>query len=76
VSAEDEWAKSYYEHPLTAAASAILNMNGAVDEHGQPAELASTSFVYSYYKVAETPPSPPPVDPKAVAEKSSVTSWQ
>lgn len=53
------WRPSYYEHPLTAATSAMLNISGggAGDEHGQqPGQGqgqggAPLSFVYEYYKL-------------------------
>lgn len=53
------WRQSYYEHPLTAATSAMLNISGgaAGDEqgqqsgHGQGQGGAPLSFVYEYYKL-------------------------
>lgn len=53
------WRQSYYEHPLTAATSAMLNISGggAGDEHGQQSGHgqgqggAPISFVYEYYKL-------------------------
>lgn len=50
------WRPSYYEHPLTAATSAMLNISGggAGDEQGQQVQQgqgAPLSFVYEYYKL-------------------------
>ncbi|XP_029343777.1 protein grainyhead isoform X2 [Acyrthosiphon pisum] len=53
------WRQSYYEHPLTAATSAMLNISGGAsgDEQGQQSGQgqgqggAPLSFVYEYYKL-------------------------
>lgn len=47
--AEEESAswRSYYEHPLTAATSAMLNISGPEDS----AAAAPSPFVYEYYKL-------------------------
>ncbi|XP_059470528.1 protein grainyhead isoform X2 [Neocloeon triangulifer] len=42
----DNW-RAYYEHPLTAATSAMLNISGGGHEEQQ---TASMGFIYDYYK--------------------------
>ncbi|XP_076333492.1 protein grainyhead-like isoform X2 [Tachypleus tridentatus] len=42
---EEGW-RSYYEHPLTAATSAMLNINGGGEEHN-----TSMGLLYEYYKL-------------------------
>jgi hypothetical protein len=63
---EDAWGKSsYYEHPLTAATCAMLNINGAVvDENNVP--LVGSGFVYDYYKVGAGSPAQEPTTPTAI----------
>lgn len=44
--------RSYYEHPLTAATSAMLNISGAgATAEDQPP--ASMGFIYEYYKLPQ-----------------------
>ena len=53
VEPEEEAWKSYYEHhehPLTAATSAMLNINGANDE-GSSNSPTAPIFYEPYYKV-------------------------
>ncbi|XP_014243535.1 protein grainyhead isoform X1 [Cimex lectularius] len=45
---ETSW-RSYYEHPLTAATSAMLNISGHPPEDQQPP--TSMGFIYEYYKL-------------------------
>lgn len=68
------WRPSYYEHPLTAATSAMLNISGgaAGDEQGQqPGQGqggAPLSFVYEYYKLPHLTASDPSCKDKQLAD--------
>lgn len=44
--------RAYYEHPLTAATSAMLNISGANAEE-QPPPPTSMGFVYECYKLPQ-----------------------
>ncbi|KAL1129842.1 hypothetical protein AAG570_012786 [Ranatra chinensis] len=48
-SGEDAAWRAYYEHPLTAATSAMLNISGAAAAEDQPP--ASSALLYEYYKL-------------------------
>jgi hypothetical protein len=47
---EAPW-RAYYEHPLTAATSAMLNISGAPSADEQPP--GSMGFIYEYYKLPQ-----------------------
>ncbi len=44
--------RACYEHPLTAATTAMLNISGANGEE-QPPPPTSMQFVYEYYKLPQ-----------------------
>lgn len=48
--AEDGGWRAYYEHPLTAATTAMLNISGAASEEQPP---GSMGFIYEYYKIPQ-----------------------
>ncbi|KAF4520306.1 hypothetical protein B566_EDAN004366 [Ephemera danica] len=51
---EESW-RAYYEHPLTAATSAMLNISGAGHEDPQNSNMGG--FIYEYYKpLQQLPP--------------------
>lgn len=48
--AEEGGWRAYYEHPLTAATSAMLNISGGPSEEQPP---GSMGFIYEYYKLPQ-----------------------
>lgn len=40
--------RAYYEHPLTAATTAMLNINGGPEENSP-----TMGFIYEYYKLPD-----------------------
>lgn len=43
--------RAYYEHPLTAATTAMLNIGGGVED-----QTATMGLIYEYYKLPALPP--------------------
>lgn len=43
--------RAYYEHPLTAATTAMLNIGGGVED-----QTATMGLIYEYYKLPSLPP--------------------
>lgn len=43
--------RAYYEHPLTAATTAMLNIGGGADD-----QTATMGLIYEYYKLPTLPP--------------------
>ncbi|XP_050541374.1 protein grainyhead isoform X3 [Daktulosphaira vitifoliae] len=66
------WRPSYYEHPLTAATSAMLNISGADEQQQQQSDgqqqvqsgAVPLSFVYEYYKLPHIAAPASNIDPK------------
>lgn len=56
--AEQHTWRAYYEHPLTAATTAMLNISGG----GAEDQAATMGFIYEYYKL-------PPLAPDATKDK-------
>lgn len=47
---QQSW-RAYYEHPLTAATTAMLNIGGGAED-----QTATMGFIYEYYKLPSLPP--------------------
>lgn len=47
---EGGW-RAYYEHPLTAATTAMLNISGGPSEEQPPSSMGG--FIYEYYKLPQ-----------------------
>ncbi|XP_046393209.1 uncharacterized protein LOC124161070 isoform X2 [Ischnura elegans] len=59
-SEEETWSRSYYEHPLTAATAAMLNIGGGCGVGGTEDQVSSPAgatmgFIYEYYKLPVLP---------------------
>ncbi|XP_071443268.1 protein grainyhead [Hetaerina americana] len=57
---EETWSRSYYEHPLTAATAAMLNIGGGCGVGGPEEQVSSPAgtamgFIYEYYKLPVLP---------------------
>lgn len=49
--AEEGGWRAYYEHPLTAATTAMLNISGGPSEEQPPGSMGG--FIYEYYKLPQ-----------------------
>lgn len=60
---EQQTWRAYYEHPLTAATTAMLNISGVAED-----QASTTGFIYEYYKL-------PPIAADAAKDAKIADMW-